>query len=136
VTDFVIQIHGGIDGPRGTLLVDGREPDLFGELVGCKVDRVTPLDALGPPSGPLHIRPYSEGLTVEVTLRLPMGGSDRLALVRDDRIETYHGPTSDVRTTGPGAVALIDRWLADHADEPGSALLAKARELLTGSAGG
>lgn len=35
---------------------------------------------------------------------------------------------------GPGAVVLLDRWLAGHVDEPGGALIAKARELLTGSA--
>jgi hypothetical protein len=32
------------------------------------------------------------------------------------------------------AVDLLDRWLAAHENEPGSALIAKARELLTGQA--
>lgn len=33
------------------------------------------------------------------------------------------------------AVELLDRWLAAHPDEPGGALIAKARELLTGTPG-
>ena len=32
-------------------------------------------------------------------------------------------------------VALLDRWLAQHSDEPGGALIASAREMLTGAAG-
>lgn len=31
------------------------------------------------------------------------------------------------------AIGYLDRWLAEHADEPGSALIAMARELLTES---
>lgn len=33
------------------------------------------------------------------------------------------------------AVALLDRWIAAHPDEPGGALIASARELLTGVTG-
>lgn len=133
MTGFAIRLHGGPGGPRGTLLVDGHEPDLFGELVGCKVERAAPLDPPGQTPRLARIR-QCRALTVEVTLRLPMGHGDRLTLVRPERIDVYHGPTSETRSTGPGAVALLDGWLAAHPGAPGALLIAKARELLTGSA--
>ena len=128
MSEFLAQIHGSGADARGTLLVDGAEPDLF----GCTVERVMPLEPVGTLADPVAIRPFREDPTVEVTLRLPMRADDTLTLVRDDRIETYYGPTSDVRSTGPGAVALLDRWLAAHPNEDGGSLIAKARELLTG----
>lgn len=36
------------------------------------------------------------------------------------------------RNDASGAVALLDRWLAAHPGQPGGALIASARELLTG----
>lgn len=116
MTEFTIQLIGG----RGALLIDGRESDLFGELVGCDISRDVPLEEPG------------RGM---LTLRLPLGRDDRLTLIRDTSITTLNGPTqSEIRSTGPGAVALLDRWLAAHPNDPGGALIAKARELLTGSA--
>jgi hypothetical protein len=130
MTEFTIQLVGD----RGVLLVEGRVSPLFGELVGCKIERIMPLDFTRPDPPPSHISALPKPV-VEVTLRLPLGGNDRLTLVRDTSIETLNGPTeSEIRSSGPGAVALLDRWLAQHEDEPGGALIAKARELLTGNA--
>lgn len=128
MTEFTIQLIG----ERGTLLIDGRESDLFGELVGCDISRDVPLDE----PGRGMLRPVLRDPVVKVTLRLPLGRGDRLTLVRDTSIETLNGPTrSEIRSTTPGAVALLERWLAAHPDDPGGALIAKARELLTGQAG-
>lgn len=128
MTEFVVHI----DGNRGALFVNGREPDLFGELVGFRIERGLPVD-LTPGMEPTGCFDALPKPVVEATLRLPMRPCDRLTLVRGTSIETHTGATSDVRGSGPGAVALLDRWLADHLREPGSALVAKARELLTGT---
>lgn len=132
MTEFTVQLIGD----RGALFIDGRQSDLFGELVGCKIERGVPAD-FTPGQSPLDRIRASPAPSVEVTLRLPLRASDRLTLVRDTSIQTLTGPTeSEIRSTGPGAVALLDRWLDQHPDDPGGALIAKARELLTGSAGG
>lgn len=127
--DFVVSLVGG----RGLLTVDGQESDLFGELVGCSIQRGLPVDHTPGMSLPTRIEALPKP-TVEVTLRLPMAPDDRLTLVRDTSIETHSGETSDVRSTRPGAVALLDRWLAAHPNDAGGALIARARELLTGKA--
>lgn len=125
MTEFTIQLIG----ERGTLLIDGRESDLFGELVGCDISRDVPLEE--PSRGML--KPVLRDPVVKVTLRLPLGRDDRLTLIRDTSITTLNGPTqSEIRSTTPGAVALLDRWLAAHPNDPGGALIAKAREMLTG----
>ena len=128
MTEFTIQLIGG----RGVLLIDGRASDLFGELVGCDIrSRDVPLEE----PGRGMLRPVLRDPVVKVTLRLPLGHDDRLTLIRDTSITTLNGPTqSEVRSTAPGAVALLDRWLAAHPNDPGGALIAKAREMLTGSA--
>lgn len=131
MTEFTIQLIGG----RGTLLIDGRESDLFGELVGCDIRHDVPADPADAGRGPF-LKPRLRDPVVEVTLRLPLGRDDRLTLIRDTSITTLNGPTrSEVRSAGPGAVALLDRWLAAHPNDPGGALIARARELLTGQAG-
>lgn len=125
MTHFTIQLTDG----RGALLIDGHESDLFGELVGCDISRDVPLEE----PGRGMLKPVLRDPVVNVTLRLPLGRDDRLTLIRDTSITTLNGPTqSEVRSTAPGAVALLDRWLAAHPNAPGGALIAKAREMLTG----
>jgi hypothetical protein len=128
VTEFVVSLAGD----RGVLTVDGRESDLFGELVACSIERGLPVEHTPGMSLPTRTGALPKP-TVEVTLRLPLGRDDRLTLVRDTSIETHSGETSDVRSTGPGPVALLDRWLAAHPNDSGRLLIAEARELLGGN---
>jgi hypothetical protein len=90
VTEFVVRI----DGEQGELFVDGKRAELFGALVGIEVRRddlnLAPLVE----SSPFVIRPR-ERPVIEVTLRFPLGGSDRLTVLRGPRVEDVEGPTAD-----------------------------------------
>jgi hypothetical protein len=111
MTEFIIQI----DGEHGTLLVDGEEPALFGQLVGCEVRRELLLPKYLPSE--MDVITPSPAPVVEVTLRLPLGLSDHVTLVRGTEIRGVHGPSGDYVTTGPGDAlrARVKDWL-DRAD--------------------
>lgn len=94
MTEFVIYLHGN----QGTLLVDGEEPALFGELVGCEVRRMLP-KPLMPDASRFDRILACERPIVEVTLRLPLGSADHATLVRDNAIQDVDGPTGDTLTT-------------------------------------
>lgn len=87
MAEYVIHL----DGDRGTLLVDGQQPELFGALVGVTVRRDL-LDV--PPLAPLVVRARQLPV-VEVTLRLPLGATDHLTVVQGSRIGDAYGPTAD-----------------------------------------
>jgi len=90
VAHFVIQT----DGEHGILLVDGEQPKLFGDLVAVDIRHNPPLDYHAIDPWPLSIRARAQPV-VTVTLRLPLGPNDTLAVVEGPRVEDVHGPTAD-----------------------------------------
>jgi hypothetical protein len=102
MADFVIVMNG----ERGRLLVDGEVPELFGDVVGWNLTEVLPKISLGvydlTATNPISIKPPRLPV-VDVTLRLPLGPSDHLALVRGTEIRSVHGPSGDTVVTGGDA---------------------------------
>ena len=84
------------DGEHGTLLVDGEQPKLFGDLVAVDIRHDLPLDNHDIDPWPLSIRARAQPV-VTVTLRLPLSPSDTLTVVQGSRIEDVAGPTADAK---------------------------------------
>lgn len=111
MTEFVIHLSGD----RGTLLVDGEQPELFGQLVGCEVRRDLPLQQHLPQPSSIDVITPLPAPTVEVTLRLPLGMNDHVTLVRDTTVQGVHGPSGDYIATRRSDTlrARVKDWLED-----------------------
>lgn len=124
MTEFVVRV----DGERGEPFVDGERLEPFGAVVGIAVNRdiVSTFDPR---------MPYLPGgITVEVTLRLPLRSVDRLTILRGPHVEDVVGPTADgEREQGATVVpsAYFDELVAalDAPDEPNERVRAAARRL-------
>lgn len=127
--EFVISL----DGDHGRLLVDGREPELFGDIVGCEIRDETPLLRAPLDAVPDRIEPRRTGPVVEVTLRLPVPARGHLTLLRDGEVRSAGGPTGDWVATAPSTATLarlIRRRLGGwfDAEEVRDVLLAVAEQ--------
>lgn len=120
MTDFVISI----DGDRGHLTVDGEQPELFGDLVGCNVTHPM-LDLRSQPDTMPAVIPRPDRPVVDVTLRLPLTLDDRLTLLRDDGVKVVYGPTGDsvaetyYQEPGPTKVRIVTGSAPDVVTGPG-----------------